>query len=423
MISMKKISLSSYLVLVVVLGVITGTVPGTAAPLPSQAGQIIIKFRDNAAAAGVLRQHGLSEGAEIGGTGARSIAVPAGKESQLIEALSRNAAVEYVEPDQVVTAFTSDPFFGSQYALQNVGQSFTNNYGTATPTSPSRIDVAGGTPDADVDAVEAWATTMGSGIKVAVLDSGVDLDHEDISSKVVARANFSGAASPDDIYGHGTHMTGTVTAIANNGLGVAGVCPGCTILAGKVLNDSGVGSSSGLANGINWAVNNGAKVINMSLGVRASRTLEAAVNNAWNKGVVLVAAAGNGGNQAQIYPAGYPNVIAVAATDNKDAKAAFSTYGASWVDMAAPGVNVYSTFPNHPFTLEKPNNRSQKYDIGNGTSVSSAIVSATAALVWSTNPGATATSVRAKVQSSADKIPGTGTFWANGRVNTYNAVR
>lgn len=114
--------------------------------------------------------------------------------------------------------------------------------------------------------------TKGNGIKVAVLDSGVGLDHEDISTKVVARANFSGAASPDDIYGHGMHMTGTVAATGDNGLGVAGVCPGCTILAGKVLNDSGEGSSSSLANGINWAVSNGAKVINISLGVRASRT-------------------------------------------------------------------------------------------------------------------------------------------------------
>ena len=136
---------------------------------------------------------------------------------------------------------------------------------------------------------------------------------------------------------------------------MAGVCPGCTILDGKVLNDSGVGSSSSLANGINWAVSNGAKVINMSLGVRASRTLETAVNNAWSKGVVLVAAAGNGGNQTKIYPGAYPNVIAVAATDNRDAKASFSTYGASWVDIAAPGVNVYSTFPNHTFVLGTQN--------------------------------------------------------------------
>lgn len=397
------------------LGAVTFAGPGNAATEPRQiAGQIIVKFRDNGAAAGVLSRHALSEGAGIGSTGAHVVKVPAGQESSLIAALSRNPAIEYAEPDEVVTASTADQYFPRQYALQNTGQSFTNTAGD--------ISISGSKPDADVDAVEAWAITGGNGIKVAVLDSGVDLDHPDINPKVVLRANFSGAATNEDKYGHGTHVAGIVAATSNNNIGVAGVCPGCTILAGKVLNDSGVGSSSGLANGINWAVSNGAKVINMSIGVRASRTLETAINNAWSKGVVLVAAAGNGGSQTKIYPAAYPNVIAVAATDNKDVKASFSTYGASWVDLAAPGVNVYSTFPNQDFALAGPNNRSLSYDVGNGTSMSSPIVAATAALAWSTSPTATNTAVRAKVESTADKIDGTGTYWANGRVNTCRAV-
>ncbi|MFP5366415.1 MAG: S8 family serine peptidase, partial [Actinomycetes bacterium] len=206
-------------------------------------------------------------------------------------------------------------------------------------------------------------------------------------------------------------------------IGVAGVCPECSILDGKVLNDSGGGSTSALANGINWATNSGAKVINMSLAVRPSRTLEAAVNNAWNKGAVLVAAAGNGNNQTKIYPGAYPNVIAVAATDNRDAKASFSTYGASWVDIAAPGVNVYSTFPNHTFVLGTQNNRSMGYDVGNGTSMSAPIVAATAALAWSTSPNASPSVIRGKVESTADRIEGTGTYWAHGRVNADRAVR
>ncbi|MBA4102706.1 MAG: peptidase S8, partial [Arthrobacter sp.] len=283
--------------------------------------------------------------------------------------------------------------------------------------------VGPGKADADVDAAEAWGRTTGGGVRVAVLDSGVASDNPDIAPKVVARGNFSGASTGEDNYGHGTHVSGTVAATSENTIGVAGVCPACSILDGKVLNDSGVGSSSGLANGINWAVTNGAKVINMSLGVRASRTLETAVNNAWTKGAVLVAAAGNGGNQTKIYPAGYANVIAVAATDNFDAKASFSTYGASWVDIAAPGVNVYSTFPNYKFYLGTQNNRSLGYDVGNGTSMSSPIVAATVALAWSVNPQAGNTAIREKVQSSADKISGTGTYWANGRVNANNAVR
>jgi thermitase len=419
---MKKLLTAGLAALTLVLGTVTTMVPGTAAAAPSAAaGHILVKFRDDGAAAGVLRQLGLGEGPGVGSTGAHLIAVPARNEQRLIGALSRNPAVDYAEPDQPATAYTTDQYFPRQYALQNDGQAFTNTKGD--------IQVAAGTPDADVDAVEAWSVTTGASIKVAVLDSGVDGNHEDISSKVVARANFSSSATKsgdvvaEDYYGHGTHMAGSVAATANNTTGVAGVCPGCSILAGKVLNDSGVGSSSSVADGINWAVSNGAKVINMSLGVRASRTLETAVNNAWSKGVVLVAAAGNGGNQTKIYPAAYPNVIVVAATDNNDLKASFSTYGASWVDIAAPGVNVYSTFPNHPFALATQNNRSQNYDVGNGTSVSSAIVSATAALVWSKNPGADVSAIRARVESTADNIDGTGTFWANGRVNAYNAVK
>lgn len=416
---MKRIVIASFAAVIIGCGAITLAAPSNAVTTTQSshiAGQIMVKFRDNGAAAGVLRQHGLSEGPSIGSTGAQLIKVPAGKELQLIEALSRNPAVEYAEPDELVTAATADEYFPRQYALQNNGQSFTNTASTLT--------VAAGKADADVDAVEAWTVTTGGGTRVAIVDSGVASDNPDIAPKVVARANFSGTATGEDNYGHGTHVAGIVAATANNTIGVAGVCPGCTILDAKVLNDSGSGSSSAIANGINWAVSNGAKVINMSLGQRvSSRTLETAVNNAWNAGAVLVAAAGNAGTQAKIYPGAYPNVIAVAATDNTDAKASFSTYGAKWVDVAAPGVNVYSTFPNHPFYLGTQNGRSQGYDVGSGTSMASPIVAGVAALAWSSHTGATHTSVRANVESTADTIPGTGTYWEHGRVNADNAVR
>lgn len=417
--------MSGFAAAMLAFGAINSAVAGSAAaPDPSLVkGQIMVKFRDNGAAVDVLRPHGLSDGPGIGDTGAHLIKVPEGRELQLIDALKRNPAVEYAEPDNVVTAATDDTFFGRQYALQNTGQAFDNNYGTVTadPPYPPIMHTDAGTPDADVDAVEAWTLSKGSSAtKVAVLDSGVDLDHPDINPKVVARANFSGATTNEDKYGHGTHVAGIVAA-THNTEGVAGVCPLCTILAGKVLNDSGVGSSSGLANGINWAVSNGAKVINMSIGVRASRTLETAVNNAWNKGAVLVAAAGNGNNQTKIYPAAYANVIAVGATNNEDAKASFSTYGPSWVDIAAPGVAVFSTFPNQPFALADQYHRSQGYDIGNGTSMSSPIVAGVAALTWNTPVGSSSASVRAKVESTADPV-GKGTYWAHGRVNACRAV-
>ncbi|MDQ0822325.1 thermitase [Arthrobacter sp. V4I6] len=430
---MKKIVIASFAALMMAFGAITFALPGNAAPSnpatqsPHISGQIMVKFRDNGAAAGVLRQHGLSDGPGIGSTGAHLIKVPAGKELQLIEALSRNPGVEYAEPDELVTAATADEYFPSQYALQNNGQSFTNTAGTLTVTG--RAEDA----DADVDAVEAWTVTtgngIGNGIKVAIIDSGVAADNDDISPQVDERANFSDKkiVVPDDYdrYGHGTHVAGIVAAIADNSIGVAGVCPDCSILDVKVLNDNGSGSSSAIANGIDWAVSHGAKVLNMSLGQRvSSRTLETAVNNAWNAGAVVVAAAGNAGTQAKIYPGAYPNVIAVAATDNTDAKASFSTYG-KWVDVAAPGVNVYSTFPNHPFVLGTQNGRSQGYDIASGTSMASPIVAATAALVWSTpaDTDTDNTSVRKKIESTADRImPGTGTYWAHGRVNACKAV-
>jgi len=416
---MKKVALAGLAAIVMVLSAITIAVPGNASvPSSPVPGRIMVKFRDNSAAAAVLGQHGLTDGPAIGSTGAHLIKVPDGKELQLAAALGRNPAVDYAEPDELVTAATDDPYFGRQYALQNVGQSFTNTAGTVT--------VPAGKNDADVDAVEAWGVTTGGGTRVAIIDSGVAADNPDIAPQVADRVNFSDKTIvvPDDYdrYGHGTHVAGIVAAIANNSTGVAGVCPACSILDVKVLNDSGSGSSSAIAKGIDWAAGHGAKVINMSLGQRvSSRTLEAAVNNAWNQGVVIVAAAGNTGTQAQMYPGAYSNVIAVAATDNKDAKASFSTYG-KWVDVAAPGVSVYSTFPNHPFALQTQYGSSEGYDILSGTSMASPVVAATAALTWSTFAGSSNTSVRAKVESSADPISGTGSYWAHGRVNACKAV-
>ena len=413
--SMEKLVLAGFAAVVMVVGTLLGAVvPAHAAPDPSiTAGQILVKFRDSGAAAGVLRQHGLTDGPGVGSTGAKVITVPAGKELQLIEALGRNPVVEYAEPDFVVTAASADPYFDRQYALQNDGQPFTNTAGT--------IEIAAGTPDADVDAVEAWKITTGDGIKVAVLDSGVATDNPDINPKVVARANFTTSRNNEDNYGHGTHVAGIVAATADNGIGVAGVCRDCTILASKVLSDSGMGSSAGLANGINWAVKSGANVINMSLAVGSSTTLQTAVNNAWNANVLLVAAAGNGGNTTMMYPGAYANVIGVGATNNEDKKASFSTYG-PWVDVAAPGVSVYSTFPNHRFVIAREYNRSMGYDIGSGTSMSSPIVAAVAALAWSANPGASNSVIRAKVESTTDPVGDIGADWAHGRVNAERAA-
>jgi hypothetical protein len=164
-------------------------------------------------------------------------------------------------------------------------------------------------------------------------------------------------------------------------------------------------------------------VINMSLGgYIKSRTLESAVNYAWNQGAVLAAAAGNDGTTRKLYPAAYSNCIAVAATDNDDQRVDepgwwASNYG-DWVDVAAPGLYVYSTFPNHPYYIDK----SLNYDYGSGTSMSTPFVSGLAALVWDTEHGISNSAVRDRIETTADPIPGTGTYWIYGRINACNAV-
>ena len=256
------------------------------------------------------------------------------------------------------------------------------------------------------------------------MDTGIDQAHPDlpIGEKVVLQKDFTGSGSVNDFYGHGTHVSGIVSATTNNSAGVAGTCPDCRLLNGKVLNDSGSGVYSWITNGIICAADNGAKVINMSLGGSVpSKTLEKAVNYAWGKNVVVVAAAGNSGNPSKTYPGAYTNAIAVAATDNQDNKASFSEYG-SWVDVAAPGVNVYSTFPTHPFYLQTEYGRSENYDFGSGTSMATPMTSGVVALIWSTGKYTYASDVRSRLELTADKISGTGTYWLAGRINAGNAV-
>jgi thermitase len=217
-----------------------------------------------------------------------------------------------------------------------------------------------------------WQITTGnSEILVAVLDTGIDQNHEDLKGKVVAEVNFTDSLTPSDIYGHGTHIAGIIAANGNNGVGIVGMAPQTQLMNAKIANDKGRCQAAALAKGIIWAVNNGANVINISVELEEpSPELEGAVNFAWSQGVVIVAAAGNESSQSPVYPAYYENCIAVAATKQDDTLAPLSNYG-DWVDVAAPGFNIYSTLPDNV------------YGYKSGTSFASAYVSGLAALLFS----------------------------------------
>ena len=355
--------------------------------------RILVKFKTGALAASRQTVNARQRGTvvrEISRLGIQVVEVPAGTVAQKIRDYKGESSVEFAEPDYVVKAIgvPNDTYYANQWGMTKI------------------------------QAPQAWDITTGNAtVIIAILDTGVDQDHADLAGKIESNKNYTTSNTTDDLYGHGTHVAGIAAAITNNTLGVAGVGYNSRIMNVKVLSDNGSGSTSGVVNGIIWAADNGAKVINLSLGdTNYSQTMQDAIDYAWNRGVVIVAAAGNDGVSTPHYPAYYSNAIAVAATDNVDAKASFSTYG-SWVDVAAPGVNIFSTLPNHP------NSIGLNYDYLSGTSMAAPYVAGLAGLLWATSYGTSNTNVRNRIESTADNISGTGTNWQFGRINAYNAVR
>jgi thermitase len=378
--------------------------PAVAAP-DIVAGEVLVKFKPGASAADEAEVHRRNGGAVkkvLPRIEVNVVGVPAGQEQARAAAYALDPRVEFAEANgryHALDTYPNDPQYVDQWQYNNSN-------------------------DADIDAPEAWAVTTGSSVVlVAVLDSGIDDSHEDLAGRFVAPLdngsckNFIGGTTTcNDVYGHGTHVAGTIGAATNNALGVAGTCPSCRLLIGKVLDDGGSGPWSDIASGVTWAADYaGVKVINLSIGGGASSTMESAVNYAWSKGVVVVASAGNSGNSDPTYPAYYTNVIAVAATDATDAKWSSSDYGA-WVDVAAPGVNVLSS------TSYYHTGTRNGYGTKTGTSMSAPHVAGIAGLVWSTSLCATNTCVRGRIEDFADPIAGTGTYWAHGRANACRSV-
>jgi len=270
-----------------------------------------------------------------------------------------------------------------------------------------------------IDAEVVHTSTKGSGVDVAIIDTGIDDTHPDLYGNCKGGWDFvNNDDNPMDDNGHGTHVAGIVAALDNSD-GVVGVAPEASLYALKVLDSNGSGYVSDVVLAIQWASDpddNGSAddrldVINMSLGGRKNIFLEWACNLAYLDGLLLVAAAGNGG--AVIYPAAYSSVIAVSATDEYDNLASFSSTGKQ-VELAAPGVNINSTLPEDKYSGDD-----EKWS---GTSMASPHVAGTAALVWAANLGWTNDDVRAQLQSTAEDIGLSTRKQGYGLVDAENAV-
>lgn len=318
----------------------------------------------------------------------RVIKCPAHAAAKLMIALQQHKDVEYAEPDHLARAVLSanDPNYtgGGQWSL------------------------------AKIEVPAAWDTTVGaSSVSVAVIDSGVSTSHPDLSGKVLPGYDFfNGDADATDDNGHGTAVAGITAAATNNAIGMAGVSWNSMILPVKALGADGSGSYSAMANGITWATDKGARIINLSLGgTSSSRALQDAVNYAWSRNVIVVAAAGNNGNSTLLFPAACNNVVAVSATDSADSRPTWSNFG-SYVDVSAPGVGI--------LTLSG----ASSYANWNGTSFSSPVASGVVALMVTANPSLSNVGVVDALLKNSDDIGSAGydVYYGNGRVNARRAV-
>lgn len=381
----------------------------------------VIEFRPGAAGRGLselMAKHGVKSVSSIPQLGMSVVSLPRGKDrAGLLKTLAAHPDVATVEADARVRAsyVPNDPQHRSQYG----------NNALRLP--------------------QAWDVARGKGVTVAVIDTGVDLGHPDLRENLVGGISFVNQVEvedwdnpgqtlvepfpnkgPMDDHGHGTHVAGTIGA-AMNGLGVVGAAPNAKIMPIKVLSYTRSGFGSDVASGIVWAVEHGANVINLSLGVYGgSKPVERAVRYALAKGVVVVAAMGNDREDSYLeygihpsYPAALPGVIAVGATDDRDQVASFSNAG-KWISVSAPGVDILSTTPTYEVSDPLP----YEYGSMSGTSMATPYVAGVAALLLSLYPNMTPAQVKARLESTADDvgIPGFDVYTGHGRINAARAL-
>ncbi|MFC4547161.1 S8 family peptidase [Paenactinomyces guangxiensis] len=347
-------------------------------------GQVIVKFKAGTSQKSMQAAHS-EEGTQVvsksSKLGFEVVKFKNKSVEEMIKQYKQNPNVEYVEPNYYFHA------------------TWTPNDLTSSQWGPQKIQ-----------APQAWdVTRSSSNVKIAIVDTGVQSNHPDLSGKVINGRDFVDDDNvSNDANGHGTHCAGIAAAVTNNGTGIAGMAPNARILAVRVLDANGSGTLDDVANGIIHAADQGAQVISLSLGGSSgTSSLQNAVNYAVNKGSVVVAAAGNSGSSAPSYPAYYSNAIAVASTDSADRKSSFSNYG-SWVDVAAPGSSIYSTYIG------------SSYRSLSGTSMATPHVAGLAGLLAA--QGKNNSQIRAAIENTADQISGTGTYWSYGRVNAAKAV-
>ncbi|WP_135546788.1 S8 family peptidase [Paenibacillus cymbidii] len=265
-----------------------------------------------------------------------------------------------------------------------------------------------------IDTLSGWDVGKGSSeVTVAVIDTGVDLAHPDLQGHLASGLNvIHEDADPIDDVGHGTHVAGVISALVNNGEGVAGMTWYNPVMPVKVLDETGAGNTYAVSQGIIWAADHGAKVINLSLGNYAEASfLHDAIKYAYDKDVVIVAASGNDNTDEPGYPAAYPEVLAVAAIDANQRKAAFSNYG-DYIDVAAPGVSIASTYMH------------KQYAALSGTSMASPHAAALAALIRSVNPQLKNTEVMDIMKQTAIDLgpAGKDDYFGYGQIDVAKAL-
>jgi subtilisin family serine protease len=349
-------------------------------------GELLIKFKDNLTSeqeGNILKNWGLTVKSEIPQIKVKVLNVPEESEAALARALAKNPNIEFAEVNGIaeLAMTVNDTYFASEWHLPKIG------------------------------APIAWDTSTGSGVTIAILDTGVDATHPDLAAKIIPGYNFyDNNTNTSDVYGHGTKSAGTAAAVTDNGVGVASVAMNSKIMPIRVAGTNGYATWSALANGTTYAADHGARVVSMSFQNPSSNsTVLTAANYARSKGTVVIGASGN--------TSAYDGTVAsnlmtiVAATDSTDNRAGWSTYGPS-VDIAAPGVSLYTT------------TNGGGYATWSGTSAATPAIAGVAALVIAKNSSLTASQIDNILYTTTLDLdtPGWDQYYGWGRVDAAAAV-